>query len=349
MSSALRSFKEAFELQGEIGRLVDVATADSLLGTVDWQLNMQICDKVNVAKTDAIKDGMRTLRARLKTRNVPVQMLALTLLETLVKNCGPELHMQVATKDFMSDLVYLAQPGNADGRVYRKVQQLLHAWGEAFKGIRHDLPLFYDTYQTLLAQGIVFPPYDPGLAPAVVTSGHPNSTPIDGGAGSHGGGSLRQASGWASQSGGLRAENLPRVQQGGSSRGGGVTGNVSSAATFDIDLLNADLAQVNVEVSLLSDMLTAAANDRSVLYSVYLLYWYNSTDTDATLASSESSKDADTPILIKELHHNCRTFQQRIVALIEQVEEYTDIYGDRCRTASHTLVIRPHSFRSHTH
>ena len=324
MSSAIRSFKEAFEIQGEIGRLVDAATGDSLLGTVDWQLNMQICDKVNVAKTDAIKDGMRTLRARLKTRNVPVQMLALTLLETLVKNCGPELHMQVATMDFMSDLVYLAQPGNADGRVYRKVQQLLHAWGEAFKGIRHDLPLFYDTYQTLLAQGMVFPPYDPGLAPAVVTSGR-QSAPIDGGAGSHGGGPLRQASGWASQSGGLRAENLPRVQQGGSSRGGGVTGNVSSSATFDIDRLNADLAQVNVEVSLLSDMLTAAANDRFVLYSVSLLYWYNlywytSTDTDATLASSESSKDADTPILIKELYHNCRTFQQRIVALIEQVQ-----------------------------
>ena len=54
----------------------------------------------------------------------------------LVKNCGPELHLQVATKDFMGDLTHLTQPGNADGRVTRKVLQLVHAWGMAFKEVQ---------------------------------------------------------------------------------------------------------------------------------------------------------------------------------------------------------------------
>ena len=47
MSNALRSFKEAFEIQGELGRLVDAATSEMQL-SVDWQANMQICDKVRV-------------------------------------------------------------------------------------------------------------------------------------------------------------------------------------------------------------------------------------------------------------------------------------------------------------
>ena len=48
MSNAIRSFKEAFEIQGELGRLVDAATSEMQLG-VDWQANMQICDKVRVS------------------------------------------------------------------------------------------------------------------------------------------------------------------------------------------------------------------------------------------------------------------------------------------------------------
>jgi len=45
LGSAMRSFREAFEIQGELGRLVDAATSEMQLG-VDWGANMQICDKV---------------------------------------------------------------------------------------------------------------------------------------------------------------------------------------------------------------------------------------------------------------------------------------------------------------
>ena len=124
LSSALRSFKETFEIQGELGRLVEEATEDSQLG-VNWGLNMQICDKINRGKAEDIKDAMRSISKRLKTTNVSVQVLTLTLLEALVKNCGPELHLQVATREFMGELQQLAMPGNADRRVCSKVQQLI--------------------------------------------------------------------------------------------------------------------------------------------------------------------------------------------------------------------------------
>jgi hypothetical protein len=37
---------QAFELKGEVGKLIDAATNEGLIGP-DWQMNMQICEKVN--------------------------------------------------------------------------------------------------------------------------------------------------------------------------------------------------------------------------------------------------------------------------------------------------------------
>jgi hypothetical protein len=38
--------EQAFELKGEVGKLIDAATSENLIGP-DWQLNMQICEKIN--------------------------------------------------------------------------------------------------------------------------------------------------------------------------------------------------------------------------------------------------------------------------------------------------------------
>lgn len=45
--SAIRSFKDAFEIQGELGRMVEEATDDTQRG-VDWQRIMRICDRVSM-------------------------------------------------------------------------------------------------------------------------------------------------------------------------------------------------------------------------------------------------------------------------------------------------------------
>jgi hypothetical protein len=34
--------------------------------------------------------------------------------------------------------------------------------------VRRDIPVFYDTYQALCAQGVQFPPFDPTLGPSFV-------------------------------------------------------------------------------------------------------------------------------------------------------------------------------------
>ena len=230
------------------------------------------------SRPEDMKDAVRSLRARLKTKNVAVQMLALTLLETLVKNCGPELHLQVATRDIMGELQQLAVPGNADRRVTHKVQQLLQAWSEAFTEMRREMPLFYDTYQDLLDSGVQFPPLDPSIGPAFASASGRSSD-------------VREPPGTsrspAARPGGASA---PVVE----SRGG-----LSGAAMFDVEMLKGDLDKVNVEVSLMIDMLTAAAAD----------------------ASKDEPAPKETQKLIEELVRNCSAYQQRVVKLIEEIPE----------------------------
>lgn len=155
MNSAISSFQDAFDIKGEVGRLVDIATSETLLGA-DWQQNLQICDKVNAGGKDAAKDAVRTVRKRLKNKNTKVQLLALSVLEAAVKNCGHDLLMQVGSRDVMTELQAIALQPNGDAALQRKTLQLIQAWGEALRDAP-DMPLFYETYASLKSQELRLP------------------------------------------------------------------------------------------------------------------------------------------------------------------------------------------------
>ncbi|XP_036924653.1 TOM1-like protein 2 isoform X12 [Sturnira hondurensis] len=95
-----------------VGQCLEKAT-DGSLQSEDWTLNMEICDIIN--ETDeGPKDAIRALKKRLNgNRNYKEVMLALTVLETCVKNCGHRFHVLVASRDFIdSVLVKIISPKN---------------------------------------------------------------------------------------------------------------------------------------------------------------------------------------------------------------------------------------------
>ncbi|XP_006901242.1 PREDICTED: TOM1-like protein 2 isoform X2 [Elephantulus edwardii] len=87
-----------------VGQCLEKAT-DGSLQSEDWTLNMEICDIINETE-EGPKDAIRALKKRLNgNRNYREVMLALTVLETCVKNCGHRFHILVANRDFIDSVL----------------------------------------------------------------------------------------------------------------------------------------------------------------------------------------------------------------------------------------------------
>ncbi|XP_042253524.1 TOM1-like protein 2 isoform X2 [Thunnus albacares] len=140
-----------------VGHCIERAT-DGSLQSEDWTLNMEICDIINETE-DGPKDAIRAVKKRLNgNRNYREVMLALTVLETCVKNCGHRFHALVTSRDFVDGvLVKIISPKNNPPTIVQdKVLALIQAWADAFRS-SPDLTGVVQTYEELKRKGIEFP------------------------------------------------------------------------------------------------------------------------------------------------------------------------------------------------
>ncbi|KAF6300024.1 target of myb1 like 2 membrane trafficking protein [Rhinolophus ferrumequinum] len=143
-----------------VGQCLEKAT-DGSLPSEDWTLNMEICDIINETE-EGPKDAIRALKKRLNgNRNYREVMLALTVLETCVKNCGHRFHILVASRDFIdSVLVKIISPKNNPPTIVQdKVLALIQAWADAFRS-SPDLTGVVHIYEELKRKGVEFPMAD---------------------------------------------------------------------------------------------------------------------------------------------------------------------------------------------
>ncbi|RCV18226.1 hypothetical protein SETIT_3G282900v2 [Setaria italica] len=141
---------------------VDKATNELLLGP-DWTLNIDICDAVNSDHGQA-KEVIKALKKRIQHKNANVQFLALTLLETLIKNCGDRVHVQVIERNILDEMMKIVKK-KADMQVRDKILTLLDSWQEAFGGPGGKHPHYYWAYAELKRAGVEFPKRSPDAAP----------------------------------------------------------------------------------------------------------------------------------------------------------------------------------------
>ncbi|KAI3927115.1 hypothetical protein MKX01_029883 [Papaver californicum] len=141
---------------------VDKATSDLLVGP-DWTMNINICDSINSHRWQA-KDVIKALKKRLQHGNPKVQLLALTLLETMVKNCGDIVHFQIADRNILQEMIKIVRK-KMDMHVRDKILVLLDSWQEAFGGAGGKYPQYYWAYEELRRSGVQFPERSRDAAP----------------------------------------------------------------------------------------------------------------------------------------------------------------------------------------
>ncbi|XP_061456386.1 TOM1-like protein 2 isoform X3 [Rhineura floridana] len=274
-----------------VGQSLEKAT-DGSLQSEDWTLNMEICDIINETE-EGPKDAIRALKKRLNgNKNYREVMLALTVLETCVKNCGHRFHVLVANRDFIDGvLVKIISPkSNPPTIVQDKVLALIQAWADAFRS-SPDLTGVVHIYEELKRKGVEFPMADLDALSPIHTP--QRSVPeVDPAANMSRSQSQQRMSSSSYSSSSPTAYSAPQAPA------LNVTGPIT-ANTEQIARLRSELDVVRGNTKVMSEMLTEM------------------------VPGQEDSSDLE---LLQELNRTCRAMQQRIVELISRMsnEEVTE-------------------------
>ncbi|XP_047428825.1 target of Myb protein 1 isoform X4 [Mugil cephalus] len=140
-----------------VGQRIERATGSSL-PSEDWELNMEICDMINSSE-EGPRDAVRALKKRIVgNKNFKEVMLALTVLETCVKNCGYRFHILVTTRDFIEGILVrsIIPRNNPPLILHDRVLGIIQAWADAFRS-SPDLTGVVSVYEDLRRKGLEFP------------------------------------------------------------------------------------------------------------------------------------------------------------------------------------------------
>ncbi|XP_049576748.1 target of Myb1 membrane trafficking protein isoform X2 [Syngnathus scovelli] len=143
-----------------VGQRIEQATSGSRQSE-DWGLNMEICDIIN--ETDeGPRDAVKAIKKRIVgNKNFREIMLALTVLETCVKNCGHRFHVFVASQEFVEGVLVRAilPKYNPPTALHDRVLSLIQSWADAFRTSPSLAGVVY-VYDDLRRRGLEFPMTD---------------------------------------------------------------------------------------------------------------------------------------------------------------------------------------------
>lgn len=125
-------------------------------------LNLEIADLVNSKKGSAPREAAVAIVNYINHRNPNVSLLALSLLDICVKNCGYPFHLQIGTKEFLNELVrrFPERPPIRYSRVQMKILEAIEEWRSTIcetSRYKEDLGFIRDMHRLLSYKGYTFP------------------------------------------------------------------------------------------------------------------------------------------------------------------------------------------------
>ncbi|CAD6577391.1 MAG: Vacuolar protein-sorting-associated protein 27 [Tremellales sp. Tagirdzhanova-0007] len=134
----------------------------------DIAVNLEITDMIR-SKAVQPKPAMQGLKRRMTSKNARVQMYAVGLIDTCIKNGGDHFLAEIASKEFVDEMSNILRSPLTNPYVKQMALRMFQQWALAFQPKR-DLVFLVDVYNELKNSGVAFPP------PPSQTSAHLLST-----------------------------------------------------------------------------------------------------------------------------------------------------------------------------
>ncbi|KAF9038079.1 hypothetical protein BJ165DRAFT_1553936 [Panaeolus papilionaceus] len=132
-----------------------VKTTDENLTSENWELILNLCDKVDDEGQAGAHSAVAAIIKRMAHRSPNVQLYALSLAEALGKNVGINVHREISSRAFTQALEKLIIDRNTHEKVRKRALGLISMWAGEFE---HDetLGIMEDCYNNLKAKNYKF-------------------------------------------------------------------------------------------------------------------------------------------------------------------------------------------------
>ncbi|KAG9309911.1 hypothetical protein JVU11DRAFT_9943 [Chiua virens] len=145
--------------------IVAKATDENLTGE-NWEVVLNVCDKVQDDGESGARNVIASVIKRLAHRSPNVQLYALSLAESLSKNCGIDLHRELASRAFTQALEKLITDRTTHDKVRKRALNLVAVWTVEFER-DPSLGVMEESYNNLKTKNYKFQPPEEPAPPAV--------------------------------------------------------------------------------------------------------------------------------------------------------------------------------------
>ena len=143
-----------FRSKSMFEKVLDKATSNLLLEP-DLDSMLQLCDMIRGGDVKP-REACALLKSRvIEEKNPHVQFFAVSVLDTVMKNCGENVHTEVITESYMESLKEVVKNTKSDN-VKNKLLEMIQSWAIGFKD-KPNLKVASNLYNIMKAEGYKFP------------------------------------------------------------------------------------------------------------------------------------------------------------------------------------------------